>query len=73
MIINQRKLSKQNIFARLNKRVSMPMLFDLIWVKHFRMHRDRKRHSAAASVIYVYGYVRDLKCIDVVCAGPDHG
>ena len=34
----------------------MPMLLDLILVKHFRMRRDRKRHSAAALAIYMFMY-----------------
>ena len=34
----------------------MPMLLDLILVKHFRMRRDRKRHSAAALVMYMVMY-----------------
>ena len=34
----------------------MPMLLDLILVKHFRMRCDRKRRSAAALAIYMVMY-----------------
>ena len=34
----------------------MPMLLDLILVKHVRMRRDRKRRSAAALAIYMVMY-----------------
>ena len=50
--------------------VSMPMLLDLISVKHFCPH-FRKRRSAAALAIYMVMY--KLRRTDVVCAGPDHG
>ena len=56
MLINQRKLPEQNIFVGVNKRVSMPMLLDLILVRHFRMRRDRKRRSTAALAIYMVMY-----------------
>ena len=56
MMINQRILPEKIIFVRVNWRVSMPMLFDLILVKHFRMRRDRKKRSAAALPIYMVMY-----------------
>ena len=34
----------------------MPMLLDLILVKHFRMRLDRKRRSAAALAIFIVMY-----------------
>ena len=52
--VNQQKIPEQNIFVRVNWCVSM--LLDLSLVKHFRMRRDRKRRSAAASAIYMVMY-----------------
>ena len=77
MMINQRKLTVEKIFVRVKYSVcvSMPMLLDLILVKHFsphfRMRRVRKRRSAAALAIYMVMY--KVKCTYVVCVGPDHG
>ena len=36
--------------------VPMPMLLDLILVKHFRLRLDRKRRLAAALAIYMVMY-----------------
>ena len=76
MMINQRKLTAQKKICSCKLAcVSMPMLLDLILVKHFSPHfllrRVRKRRSTAALAMYMVMY--KVKCTDVVCAGPDPG